>query len=264
MASGTGTNDPPRIPPPNFDPESTDQFAKRHQPPLRGIMVDPDFPPTAAEASKAFQESRQLPPEVQSELANRPSNIRRSSGASQIFNQAPRSNEVINTIPAGDSLQPGKGRYSDTVPDATPREPPEATVSNALKSISLSDYRTFHQIPCVRPALLNGMVAGFALGGLMFVTGRTMWKSTNWAVWTFVGSSFASYEYCNVQRNREREGMKAAVKIVEEKKEEKRVAFEERKRRIEEARAAKKKAEEEAEAQRRRWYKFWEGRGREG
>jgi cytochrome c oxidase assembly protein subunit 20 len=229
-------------------------------------MVDPDFPPTASEASKAFQQSRQqLPPQLQAELDTSPSsNLRRSSGASMIFNQAPRSNEVINTIPGGDSLQPGKGKYSEPAgpEETTPARDP--TLSNALKSISLSDFQSFHQIPCVRPALLNGMVAGFALGGALFVSGRTVWKSTNWAVWSFLGSSFATYKWCGVQRNREREGMKAAVRIVEEKKEEKRVAFEERKKRVQGMREAKRKAEEEKEAQRRRWFRFWEGRGREG
>ncbi|KIW00844.1 uncharacterized protein PV09_07604 [Verruconis gallopava] len=259
MASGTGTNDPPRIPPPDFTPESTDAFSKRHQPPLRGIMVDPDFPPTAEEASKAFQESRQLPPEVRAELEQRPPpNLRRSSGASKIFNQAPGSGgEVFNTIPGGDTLQRGRGKYTDPSASEVAKEPPEPTVANALKTISLSDYKTFHQIPCVRPALLNGMMAGFALGSVLFITGRTVWKSTNYAVWGFIGSSAVGYKWCGVQRNREKEGMRAAVKIIDEKKEEKRLAYEERKRKIEEMREAKRKAEEEEKAAQRRWYKFW-------
>jgi hypothetical protein len=161
-------------------------------------------------------------------------------------------------------LQPGKGKYSEPTLDTAPAIPPEPTLGNALKSISLSDYKNFHTIPCVRTALLNGMGAGFAFGGLMFVTGRTVWKATNWAVWPFLGVSVVSYKWCGVQRNREREGMKAAVKIIDEKQEQKKVAFEERKRRVLEAREAKKKAEEEAEAQKRRWYSFWQGRGREG
>ena len=235
-------------------------------------MVDPDFPPTAQEASKAFQESRNLPPEVAAELSARPPpNLRRSSGASKVFMQAPGSGgEVINTIPGGDSLQPGRGKYSSSEEDVQPQEegkpqePPQATLGNALKSISLSDYSTFHQIPCVRTALLNGMVSGFGLGAAVFISGRTVWKATNWAVWTFLGGSGVSYQYCKYSMLRERQGMREAVRIIDEKKEDKKRRYEERR---EKAREAKRVADEEAAAQaasQKRWYKFWEGRGREG
>ena len=268
MASGTGTNDPPRIPAPDFTPETTSDFSKRHQPPLRGIMVDPDFPPTASEASKAFQESRNLPSEVAAELAAKPPpNLRRSSGASKVFMQAPGSGgEVINTIPGGDSLQPGRGRYSDDSAPVVEEEkvPPQATLGNALKSISLSDYRSFHQIPCVRTALLNGMVGGFGIGAAIFISGRTLWKASNYSVWSFLGVSGVSYQYCKYEMLKEREGMRAAVKIIDEKKEEKKRRYEEKKARALEARETRRIADEEAASQRRTWYRFWEGRGREG
>ena len=61
-----------------------------------------------------------------------------------------------------------------------------------------------------------------------------------------------------------RQGMREAVRIIDEKKEDKKRRYEERR---EKAREAKRVADEEAAAQaasQKRWYKFWEGRGREG
>jgi cytochrome c oxidase assembly protein subunit 20 len=167
-------------------------------------------------------------------------------------------------------LQPGRGKYSSPIEEQeqeSPKEPPAATVGNALKSISLSDYSNFHQIPCVRTALLTGMTAGFAMGAVVFISGRPIWKSTNYAVWSFIGGSGVSYKWCKWEMLKEREGMRAAIKIMDEKKEEKKRLYEERKARVLEAREAKKAAEEAEAAQKARersWWRLWEGKGREG
>lgn len=263
MASGMPADDAPPLPPPDYTPQSTAEFAASQQPPLRGLIIDPKYPPTASEATKAFPQSRQPRPDFESE---RPANLRRSSGASQIFNTAPKGNGVVNTIPGGDTLQPGKGKYNDiNLPGEEKQEVvPEATVGNALKSVSLSDYANFAQIPCVRTSLMQGMGVGFVLGGVVFATGRTAWKASNSAVWSFLAVSMGSYQYCGVQRRRERDGMKAAVRIIEEKKEAKKARHEERKRRSEEARDAKLRAEEEERRANWRWWKIWQGRDREG
>jgi cytochrome c oxidase assembly protein subunit 20 len=162
-------------------------------------------------------------------------------------------------------LQPGRGKYNTPTEEekTAPLEAPEATVSNALRTISLSDYSTFHQIPCVRTSLLNGMIAGFALGSIVFISGRPIWRASNYAVWGFVGTSGVSYKWCKWELQREREGMRAAVKIIDEKKEEKKRLYEERKARVLEAREQKRLAEEAEKASKASW-RFWQGRGREG
>lgn len=83
-------------------------------------------------------------------------------------------------------------------------------------------------------------------------------KASNWAVGTFVGTSFVGYEFCQYRRHRSIEGMKMAIEVLDRKK-----AEMERQRRIAEAEAeARRRTEEEAarlaeEAKKNRGWKFW-------
>ena len=45
----------------------------------------------------------------------------------------------------------------------------QATFWDALKSLSLRDFKTIHRIPCAREAFLAGIGAGFAFGGVKLV-----------------------------------------------------------------------------------------------
>lgn len=44
-------------------------------------------------------------------------------------------------------------------------------VADAVKSISLDDFKKVHTQPCFRDAYLWGMSGGFAVGGLRFIAG---------------------------------------------------------------------------------------------
>jgi cytochrome c oxidase assembly protein subunit 20 len=259
MASGMGTDEPPPIPPPDFRKVSTADFAKQQMPPLRGLMVDPQYPPTVDQANKILNKPNETHPrpDGQTQQKQEPgTDVRRTSGASQIFATAPTTDEVINTMPLG------------TRHTAGGEVPVDASMVTVLKSIKSEDWKSFHKQPCVREALLQGIALGFFTGGALFIIGRPIARAANWAAGAFVTTSVVGHGYCQVQRKRERQGMKVAVQIIEEKKEERRLAAEERRERYRKAKEERRLLEEvearREEQRRNRWWWFWEGRGREG
>ncbi|KAI9804135.1 MAG: hypothetical protein M1825_001537 [Sarcosagium campestre] len=131
--------------------------------------------------------------------------------------------------------------------------PKDLSVGEAAKTIQLKDFKTIHQRPCVRDSLLYGICGGFVVGGLRAVLGAPLPRAANWAVGIFVGTSFVTYETCQYQRSRQREGMQKAVEIIDQKKAEK-------ERKLREARAERLEQKEserkERERSRSRW-KFW-------
>ena len=89
----------------------------------------------------------------------------------------------------------------------------------------------------------------------------------NWAVGTFCFGSFAMYQYCQVQRQAEKEGMKRAIEIIDRKGLE-RKQKEARMERARELRRQKKEEEEQTTYAKLReeggeasaskpWYKVW-------
>ena len=63
-----------------------------------------------------------------------------------------------NALPGAD-LNTAGGRVKDV------------NVTDALKAIKLEDFRELHKKPCVRDALLPGIGAGFAVGGMRAIMG---------------------------------------------------------------------------------------------
>lgn len=45
------------------------------------------------------------------------------------------------------------------------------TLTNALKTVRLEDFKQVHMYPCVRDSLLTGIGAGFGVGGLRALLG---------------------------------------------------------------------------------------------
>ena len=74
---------------------------------------------------------------------------------------APSPNTDANTFAAVGSLNTAGGRIK------------EASYSDALRSIKLSDFQEIHTKPCVRDAFLTGIGSGFGIGGVRAVLGGT-------------------------------------------------------------------------------------------
>lgn len=276
MASGMNTDEAPPLPPPDYRPQTTEEFAKQKQPPMRGLIVDPKYPPTASEAQAIWDakdaeakrsssmkappptfsppESSQFSSGVPRPAQELGSDIRRSSGTSQILNTAaaPRIEEEINTMPGG-SYHTAGGRAAESQ---------EVTVLNALRRVNPAEFTSLHHQPCVREAFLQAFAAGFLVSGITVITGRPVGKAVNNFVWAFLPTSVVGFQYCQYQRGREREGMRQAIKIVEQKKEERAKMMAERREKWLALKEEKRLAEEREEAQRieseKRWWKIWQ------
>ncbi|KAL2835006.1 hypothetical protein BDW59DRAFT_136964 [Aspergillus cavernicola] len=142
------------------------------------------------------------------------------------------------------------------LPNATGKKANDASVTQAMKSMSLNNVTSFHKAPCARDSLLLGIGAGFGVGGVKGVLGglRSMWTACNWAVGAFAITSLATYEFCQRRRIQELDGMKKAVELMKELKL--------KKQREKEQQAAEAARLVEEERKRKSWthlanYKFW-------
>ncbi|KAI5855290.1 hypothetical protein BZA05DRAFT_391122 [Tricharina praecox] len=126
-------------------------------------------------------------------------------------------------------------------------------VADAVKSISLDDFKKVHTQPCFRDAYLWGMSGGFAVGGLRFIAGGGIPKACNWAVGACLGTSIVTYEYCQYRRRQEKQFIAQASAIMERKRAEVEKKMAERKERAMKAAAEK---EAQAAAAKSSW-KFW-------
>jgi len=154
----------------------------------------------------------------------------------------------------------------------------DATITEAMKSLSAKDLTTFYKMPCARDALMLGIGAAFGVGGIRAILGgiiilayllatgcnmrlmifclgmRSLWTASNWAVGTFAITSLGSHEFCQRRRVQELDGMKQAVELMHQLKVKKQ---REKEQKLEEA---ARLAEEEK--RRKSWtnpsnYKFW-------
>ncbi|KAI5806290.1 hypothetical protein EDC01DRAFT_626374 [Geopyxis carbonaria] len=128
------------------------------------------------------------------------------------------------------------------------------SITDGFKTIQWNDFKKVHQQPCVRDSYLLGMGTGFGIGGLRFVLGGGVPKACNWAVASFVTSSLISYEFFQYRRNKEKEGVRRAMEIIERKRLEKETKLLERKQKA--LQEAKDKVAREA-LQQKPWYKIW-------
>lgn len=106
-----------------------------------------------------------------------------------------------------------------------PDEDPEAEFQarentsyiEAARTIQPSDLLSVHKTPCFRDAMLPGIVGGAGIGALRFVAGAGIMKSCNWSSVAFVGVSCIMYEVCQRRRAYDKDGIRQAVKVLDEK-----------------------------------------------
>ncbi|KAL5340053.1 hypothetical protein BJX70DRAFT_130727 [Aspergillus crustosus] len=142
------------------------------------------------------------------------------------------------------------------LPTATGKKANDVSVTEAMKSMSLTNASSFYKTPCARDSLLLGIGAGFGVGGVRGVLGgvRSIWTACNWAVGVFAITSLATYEFCQRRRIQELDGMKQAVVLMKELKI--------KKQREKEQQVAEAARLAEEEKKRKSWthlpnYKFW-------
>ena len=87
----------------------------------------------------------------------------------------------------------------------------------AARTVQLSDFTSLHKQPCVRDALLPGIAGGAGVGALRFVMGAKLVRSYNWAVGTCALTSLVMYQVCQRRRRYDKDGIRQAVKILDEK-----------------------------------------------
>ncbi|KAK9721620.1 hypothetical protein K7432_003280 [Basidiobolus ranarum] len=75
-----------------------------------------------------------------------------------------------------------------------------ATVSDAVKSISVKDFSKAPQMPCFRDSVLYGIGSGTGLGVGHFLLKKSIKPACNWAVGGFALVSILSWEVCQYQR----------------------------------------------------------------
>ncbi|KAF1984071.1 hypothetical protein K402DRAFT_337254 [Aulographum hederae CBS 113979] len=131
--------------------------------------------------------------------------------------------------------------------------PVQYGVVDAVKMIRMEEFGRLHKNPCVRDAFMVGIGAGFGVGGVAVVVGRTIRKSCSYAVAALCFGSFAMHEMCKVKLKREKDGMRRAVEVMDQKK----IAKErEREARRKEREAERERKEEEERVVReRKWWK---------
>ena len=98
----------------------------------------------------------------------------------------PSSEDSSNQTPPATAISEPK-RYFEPLPDhpandLSPR-PGSLGFTDAVKTIKLEDFSKAHHNPCFREANLNGMGAGFAVGGLRYILGGAhpnAWTANRW------------------------------------------------------------------------------------
>ncbi|GMM41748.1 hypothetical protein FOG51_03175 [Hanseniaspora uvarum] len=76
-----------------------------------------------------------------------------------------------------------------------------------LRSFSFDDFKFSNllEVSCFRQAMLLGLSTGMGLGTVIFLTTKTVKKTTNWAMIGFFSGSIFGWEKCRYQRSQQSE-----------------------------------------------------------
>ncbi|SGZ41539.1 uncharacterized protein HGUI_03740 [Hanseniaspora guilliermondii] len=114
-----------------------------------------------------------------------------------------------------------------------------------LRSFSLDDFKFSNllEVSCFRQAMLLGLSTGMGLGTVIFLTTKTVTKTTNWSMIGFFSGSIFGWEKCRYQRSQQSE-------------------IENRLRRFQEIQKAKLAENQstpsnETDQDKKKWYKPW-------
>lgn len=130
-------------------------------------------------------------------------------------------------------------------------ENPNLTKSQLLlNSFDFADFKfkNLLEVSCFRQSMLLGLSAGLGLGTVIFVTSKTVKKTTNWALIGFFSGSIFGWEKCRYQRSQQ---LDIEKKLKEFQHQQKLKSLEkEQKMKMNENKI------QEVD-QKKKWYKFW-------
>lgn len=79
----------------------------------------------------------------------------------------PKIYEVFDGTSTANGLPEGYGQNS------AGRRPPNVSLTDAVKTVKVEDFKNIHTYPCVRDSILTGIGGGFAIGGTRMLFGST-------------------------------------------------------------------------------------------
>jgi cytochrome c oxidase assembly protein subunit 20 len=87
--------------------------------------------------------------------------------------------EVFSAPPSANALPEGSGQNTAGGHEATP------SLTEAIKTVRLGDFKQVHMYPCVRESLLMGIGGGFGIGGIRALWGCTVIPLHDKRLWKF-------------------------------------------------------------------------------
>ena len=106
-------------------------------------------------------------------------------------------------------------------PSEDPDEEVEArrntSIWKGLKTLEFDDFSRLPRTPCFRDAYMPGIAGGVGVGALRFTMSLSMHNAFNWAASSFLAISVGMYWDCQRRRQREKDGIRQAVAVLDEK-----------------------------------------------
>ncbi|CEL62531.1 hypothetical protein RSOLAG1IB_04887 [Rhizoctonia solani AG-1 IB] len=99
------------------------------------------------------------------------------------------------------TIDPNQGDADGTV--TTPAAGTSRTLEAIKRIDPLQDFKRIPSMPCARESLLYGIGTGAGIGGIRFISSRSILTSCHWAVGTFILVSSFSWYTCRSALSKE-------------------------------------------------------------
>lgn len=157
--------------------------------------------------------------------------------------------QLTNYTPGQNIIMREDQRKYKELTELSKKDPTLSQNQLLLSSFNLDDFKfkNLLEVSCFRQSMLLGLSTGLGLGTVIFITSKTVSKTTNWALIGFFSGSIFGWEKCRYQRSQQ---MDIEKKLKEFQHQQKLKSLEKEQKMVEEATRA-------ANEQKKKWYKFW-------
>ncbi|CAE6415664.1 unnamed protein product [Rhizoctonia solani] len=104
------------------------------------------------------------------------------------------------------TIDPNQGDADGTV--TTPAAGTSRTLEAIKRIDPVQDFKRIPSMPCARESLMYGIGTGAGIGGIRFISSRSILTSCHWAVGTFVLVSSFSWYTCRAALSKEQRVMR--------------------------------------------------------